>query len=66
MMPLMDGKIAIRTLKQIYPELKIIILSGLIERQKIVAELDNNIAAFLNKPYDNDDLLRTIAEIIGS
>jgi len=61
----MDGKTAIRTLKQINPELKIIAVSGLIERQEIVVDLDGDVTAFMNKPYSNDDLLRTIAEIIN-
>ena len=65
MMPSMDGKTAIRTLKQINPELKIIAVSGLIERQEIVVDLDGDVTAFMNKPYSNDDLLRTIAEIIN-
>jgi len=66
MMPTMDGKTAIRTLKQIDPELKIIAVSGLIERQEIIAELDDNVTAFMNKPYANEDLLQTIREIVSS
>jgi PAS domain S-box-containing protein len=66
MMPTMDGKKAIRVLKQLNPELKIIAVSGLIDRQEIIAELDGNVTAFINKPYGNDDLLRTISEILSS
>jgi two-component system, cell cycle sensor histidine kinase and response regulator CckA len=66
MMPEMDGKTAIRTLKQLNPELKIMAVSGLINRQEIIAELADNVTAFMNKPYGNDDLLRTISEIISS
>ncbi|MEM7595423.1 MAG: response regulator [Cyanobacteria bacterium P01_A01_bin.83] len=65
MMPSMDGKIAIKTLRKINPEVKIIAVSGLIERQEIVAELDDNITAFLNKPYANDDLLHLLHEIVS-
>ncbi|NJR47369.1 MAG: response regulator [Hyellaceae cyanobacterium CSU_1_1] len=66
MMPEIDGKTAIRTLKQINPDLKIMAVSGLIDRQEIIAELADNVTAFMNKPYGNDDLLRTISEIISS
>jgi PAS domain S-box-containing protein len=65
MMPEMDGKTAIRTLKQINPELKIMAASGLIDRQEISTELDGNVTTFMNKPYGNDDLLRTISEILS-
>ena len=64
-MPSMDGKTAIRTLQQIDPELKIIAVSGLIDRQKIITELDDAVTAFMNKPYSNDELLKTIREIIN-
>ena len=64
MMPLMDGKTSILTLKKINPEVKIIAISGLIERQKITTETDSNITSFLAKPYSNDDLLQKIHEII--
>jgi PAS domain S-box-containing protein len=66
MMPEMDGKTAIRALKQLNPELKIMAVSGLINRQEIIAELADNVTAFMNKPYGNDDLLRTISEILSS
>ena len=62
-MPSMDGKTAIRTLQQIDPELKIIAVSEPIERQKIVAELDDAVTAFMNKPYTNDELPKTVRKI---
>ena len=65
MMPTMDGKTAIRTLKKINPEVKIIAVSGLIERQEIVANLDSDVVAFMNKPYSNDDLLKLLRNVIN-
>ena len=64
MMPEMSGKTAIRTLKQINPEVKIIAVSGLISSREIVAEIDDNISAYLAKPFSNDDLLQTIYQVI--
>ena len=64
MMPNMDGKTAILTLRQIDPEIKIIAVSGLIDRQEIVDGVDNNISAYLAKPYTNDDLLIQVKEIV--
>ncbi len=66
MMPTMDGKTAILTLKQINPAIKIIAVSGLITNQEIVDEVDGNIAAFMAKPYSNDDLLETVYKIVNS
>ena len=65
MMPAMDGKTAIRTLKKINPKVKIIAVSGLIERQEIVAELHDDVVAFLNKPYSNDDLLKVLRKVVS-
>lgn len=65
MMPRMDGKTAIRTLKQIDPDAKIIAVSGLITSQEIIKELDAEVIAFLSKPYNNEDLLETVYEIVN-
>ena len=65
MMPGMDGKTAIRTLKQIDPEVKIIAVSGLISDREIINELDKQVIAFLSKPYSNEELLETIYEIVS-
>jgi PAS domain S-box-containing protein len=64
MMPSMDGKTAIRTLKKINPNIKIIAMSGLISSQEIITEIDNNISAFISKPYSNDELLMMVNKII--
>ena len=64
MMPRMNSKTAICTLKQIDPELKIIAISGLIDRQEIVTELDGAVTTFINKPYANEDLFKVFREIV--
>ena len=65
MMPSMDGKTAIRILKTINSEAKIIAVSGLVSDQEIIAELNGSITAFVAKPYTNDDLLRAIDEVVN-
>lgn len=64
MMPSMDGKTAIRILKTINSQAKIIAVSGLVSDQEIIAELNNSIEAFVAKPYTNNDLLRAVNEVI--
>ena len=63
MMPSMNGKTAIRTLKQINPEVKIIAVSGLTSNRELLAEIGDKITTFIVKPYSNDDLLRTVSEL---
>ena len=65
MMPGMDGKTAIRTLRQIDSNAKIIAVSGLITSQEIISELNGEVLAFLSKPYSNEELLETVDEVIG-
>ncbi len=65
MMPVMDGQVSIRAIRGINPEVKIIAVSGLAEKDKLksIADYTN---AFLPKPYTAKRLLRTIHEVIGS
>ena len=65
MMPEMDGKTAIRTLKQINPEVEIVAVSGLITSQEIVSQLDGDVRAFMSKPYTNEDLLEIVHHIVN-
>ncbi len=59
MMPVMDGQASIRAIRKINPEVKIIAVSGLAEKDKIknIADLTD---AFLPKPYTAEKLLKTI------
>ncbi|MGL4884319.1 MAG: hybrid sensor histidine kinase/response regulator, partial [Waterburya sp.] len=65
MMPSMDGKTAIRILKTINSEAKIIAVSGSVYDQEIIAETNSSIEAFIAKPYTNNDLLKVINEVIN-
>jgi len=65
MMPSMNGKTLIRTIKKINPQIDIIVFSGLISNREIITELDGSIAAFINKPYTTEALLKTIHQAIG-
>ncbi|VVB55339.1 Chemotaxis protein CheY [uncultured archaeon] len=63
MMPIMDGQASIRAIRKINPEVKIIAVSGLTEKDRLakVADLTN---AFLPKPYTAEELLKTIHEVL--
>ena len=62
-MPLMDGEAAIRKLKKIDPDIKVIAASGLASE---TAADDPAIGAFLSKPFTAEVLLKTIAEVLGT
>ena len=64
MMPVMDGHASIRAIRRINPEVKIISVSGLAEKDKLknVAEYTN---AFLPKPYTAEKLLKIIHEVLN-
>jgi len=65
MMPVMDGEASIRTIRKINPEVKIIAVSGLAEKDKLKNVADNT-NAFLPKPYTAEKLLKTIYEVINA
>ncbi len=65
MMPIMDGHASIRAIRKINPEVKIIAVSGLAEKDRLakVADYTN---AFLPKPYTAEKLLKTIHEVLSA
>jgi two-component system cell cycle sensor histidine kinase/response regulator CckA len=66
MMPVMDGSASIRELCKVNPEVKIIAVSGLTEKDKIAKVDDVHVQAFLSKPYAAEKLLNAIHDIISS
>ncbi len=65
MMPVMDGHASIRAIRKINPEVKIIAVSGLAEKEKLknIADYSN---AFLPKPYTAERLLKTIHDVLSA
>jgi len=66
MMPIMDGSTSILELHKISPELKIIAVSGLTEKDKLAKVYETYIHAFLSKPYTTEKLLNTIYDVINT
>jgi PAS domain S-box-containing protein len=64
MMPYMDGAAAIRALRKIDPQVKVIASSGLTDNVKNFEANELNVKAFLVKPYSAERLLTTIADIL--
>ncbi len=64
MMPEMDGLTTIRMLQRINPEVKIIAVSGLAQRDKLDDAADTGVKTFLSKPFTTKELLTTLNEIL--
>ena len=65
MMPVMDGETSVRAIRRINPEVKIVIVSGLTEKDKLAKIESTHTQAFLSKPYTTERLLKTIHEILN-
>ncbi len=63
MMPVMDGHVSIRAIRKINPQVKIIAVSGLAEKDKLKDVVETT-DAFLPKPYTAERLLKTIHEVL--
>jgi signal transduction histidine kinase len=61
MMPVMDGTAAIRALKRITPDVKIIAASGFGSKGQATPPPASSIQAFLTKPYTSETLLKALA-----
>ena len=60
MMPIMDGVLFLRTLRQINPNIPVIASTGHSEQKQVATMRDLGIETVLHKPYNAGTLLRTI------
>jgi PAS domain S-box-containing protein len=65
MLPSLDGLTAIRTLRQINPQVKIIATSGLASKGKLEELINAGVTKFLSKPYTVNELLLSLQEILS-
>lgn len=63
-MPFMDGETTIRSLKKINPAVKIIVMSGLAETERVEQVESLGIEQFLTKPYTAEKLLESLKNTI--
>lgn len=64
MMPVMDGPTAIRALKDKMPELPVIAISGLMQRETLTERLNIEVP-FLQKPCPTEQLLESLKKALG-
>ena len=64
-MPVMDGSITIKALREINPNVKIIAMSGFARRDSDEKSV-RDAQAFLKKPYKADELLKTLQKVLDA
>ena len=65
MMPVMDGEASIREIRKIDTGVKIIAVSGLVEKDRLAKIADTGVLAFLPKPYNAERLLKIMHEVLS-
>jgi PAS domain S-box-containing protein len=66
MMPVMDGEASIRAIRKINPEVKVIVVSGLAEKDKLAKIESTRAQAILPKPYTAEKLLKAMHEVLSA
>lgn len=65
-MPSMDGPATIRALMKANPSVRIVVVSGFGEGEKLIKDIGPNVRAFIPKPYAAEKLLKTIHTILST
>lgn len=64
-MPFMDGIEALKTLKQEFPDCKVIIISSLGQEHLVYEAVKSGASNFLLKPINSSRLIQTVREVLG-
>lgn len=64
MMPHMDGIVTMRALQRINSDVRVIVVSGFLENQKIAELTTSSGVRFLQKPFTTKKLLVMLAEVL--
>ena len=61
----MDGIECIRRLRQINPDVRILVVSALADKATAISALKEGAQGFLHKPFTEDDLTEAMDELLG-
>jgi CheY-like chemotaxis protein len=64
-MPNLDGEACYRQLRQIKPDVKVVLTSGYNEQDVVNLFAGKGLAGFLQKPFTSADLINKIREVLG-
>ena len=59
-----DGLFCLRTLKKLHPDTPVVLMTAYADVQLAVKGLKNGAADFVTKPWDNDELVRTLRDAV--
>lgn len=59
-----DGLFWLRTLKKLHPDTPVVLMTAYADVQLAVKGLKNGAADFVTKPWDNDELVRTLRDVV--
>lgn len=59
-----DGLFWLRTLKKLHPDTPVVLMTAYADVQLAVKRLKNGAADFVTKPWDNDELVRTLRDAV--
>ena len=64
-MPVMGGQTALETLKARHPAAKVVMCSSQVRDDVIHQSLASGASAFIGKPFQAEDVLQTLARVLG-
>jgi DNA-binding NarL/FixJ family response regulator len=65
-LPGTDGLECTRAIHEIDPNIKVIVVSSMMDEEIVKAAKDNNVSAYVQKPIDGDELVTTINRVMAS
>lgn len=66
MMPHMDGRATVKALRRINPDVKAILMSGMLDSQKILETADLGHVDFLLKPFSTEKVLTLLQKVLST
>jgi signal transduction histidine kinase/CheY-like chemotaxis protein len=65
-MPRMNGDEALRQMRRIRPDVRVIVASGYAEKEAVDRLVDGGLTGFLQKPFRLDRLMEEVRQVVGS
>jgi len=63
-MPVMDGLQALRSIKEQYPGIKVVMVSAAGQKNKVMEALKGGASDFLQKPFEPEDVKRVVSKLV--
>jgi YesN/AraC family two-component response regulator len=64
-MPNMNGLDALKLIKDDHPEIKVIIISGHADRDKVKKAIELGACGFIIKPFESQQVIQTVKKLLS-